>query len=154
MLFEPKATEKQMSTLSNSSTKPTVVIFDAYRNTTYAALNTIITYNGLNVNEGNAMNPNTGIFTAPFNGIYTFSFYAITDLNGSRDHVKVRLQLNGKWKAQVHGEKTHTHTLAMSTILELKAKDQVSCSLQTGGHIFDTPESTITHFTGHLLALK
>ena len=109
----------------------------------------------MNVNEGNAMNPNTGIFTVPVKGIYTFSFHGIGSAwKNPKDDVRVRLQVNGQWKAEGHGDKTHTHTLAMSAIFELKASDKVSCLLQTGGEIPDFKESMITHFTGHLLALK
>ena len=37
-----------------------------------------LTYNGCNVNEGDAMNVTTGIFTAPRKGIYQLTFHANT----------------------------------------------------------------------------
>ena len=171
MYIKQAATEKQFSTLSQ---KPIVVIFDAYRNTPYSDRGTIITYEGLHVNEGNAMNPNTVIFTAPLKGIYTFSFHAMTDRSRTYiEPIRIRLQVNGQWKATTehHGQAPsanfsgaiflgvqipshYTHMLAMSVILELKANDKVSCWFQTGGGIADWKDSMITHFTGHLLALK
>ena len=124
--------EKQISVTSRSINKP-VVIFDAYRNSTFEGDMTTITYDGLNVNEGKAMNKNTGIFKTPFNGIYEFGFYA-----SSTRKVRVRLRVNGRDRATVQKDYimesgSLLSTLSMSVILELVTNDKVSCFLEKGG---------------------
>ena len=54
---------------------------------------TYITFDGTNVNTGNAFDPETGIFRAPRSGIYSFTFHALTQ-DGRATYVK--LVHNGK----------------------------------------------------------
>lgn len=132
-----------------------MVLFAAYRTASFTTLKSIITYNGLTVNEGRGMNATSGIFRSPISGIYEFNFHGITNWgSAATNHTRVRLMVNNVWKTLSHGDKGHTHTLSISTLLVLKAGDQVACYLETGGLIFDTPNEMFTQFTGQLLLAK
>ena len=68
------------------------VIFSAVRDTapgSKISAGTIITYNRLVRNVGNAMNINNGRFTAPISGIYHFSFNGLTDKSDSYIYIDV-----------------------------------------------------------------
>ena len=132
-----------------------VIFFSAYRTTPFTGDRSIITYNGLSVNEGGAMSASTGIFTAPLNGFYEFNFHAISNwMSTSNDHTRIRLMVNNVSKTMSRGDKTYTHTLSFSMIIELKAGDLVNCYLESGGILFDKSNGMMTQFTGKLLAIK
>ncbi len=98
--------------VSNELSQPTIV-FDAYWTDSFAILGKVINYSGVNVNEGGALDVTPEIFTAPVDGVYEFRFNGITNWNMvDANAIRIRLTLNGTYKAYPHGENVHTHQLA------------------------------------------
>jgi len=106
------------------------VYFDAYRNEEYKSEGNL-TYNGCNVNEGDAMNITTGIFTAPRKGIYQLTFHANT-VKGKDSLILIRH--NGSTLAGAFDTDNYKHnTLAQMVLVDLEVGDQVWIEILSGG---------------------
>ena len=136
----------------------TGVFFSAYRTTSWCNNpNTVITYNNLNVNEGNGMSTSTGVFTAPKKGIYQFQFNGITNIGNL---TQVFLQVNGITKTgtmfydstinQTAG--TYRHAMTTGTIVSLNVGDKVRILFKEGC-LLDNSFDMLTQFYGSLLKL-
>ncbi|XP_057371790.1 uncharacterized protein LOC130692722 [Daphnia carinata] len=153
------ATSTRMATNENRltflETKKPAVYFSVYRNTSFSIQNGVIPFHGARLNIGNGMNTRTGIFTAPEAGIYAFHFngfkYKPSDgvLTGQNGAVYIGFYLNEQQIGRADGGlATETGTLDYSTILELKAGDQVKLILLYG-ILHDS--GMYTRFSGALL---
>lgn len=134
------------------------IFFSAFRTTSWCGVsNNVITYNGLNVNEGNGMNANTGVFTAPKKGIYQFQFHAITNVVTL---TQVYLQVNGVTRTGtmfydstiVQTSGTFRHAMTTGTIVLLNVGDQVRIFFNQGC-LLDNSVDKLTQFYGSLLKL-
>ncbi|XP_052786184.1 hemicentin-1-like [Mya arenaria] len=66
-------------TLCNTHACTNHVAFSAQLSARYTTEASVIVFDVIKLNEGQAYNPHTGIFTAPFNGMYTFAVYILED---------------------------------------------------------------------------
>lgn len=118
-------------------------------------VNTIIPYERMRLNVGNAMDPATGIFTAPRAGKYFFTY---SGLGESYTFVRVDLRLktgtSSDWVkiGQAYGSDNHG-TFALESTLELSKGDQISLYLKLGTlHEWDDLDfGTYTSFVGMLM---
>ncbi|XP_057374181.1 uncharacterized protein LOC130695083 [Daphnia carinata] len=142
--------------LTSLETKKPGVYFNVYRNSSFNVQNAFIPFQAARLNIGNAMNIGTGVFRAPEAGIYAFYFNGIkykpsdgvlTNQNGA---TTIAFYLNeqsiGRSEA---GHSAEEGTLSYSTIVELKAGDQVKLKLVQG--ILHDSVVYHTRFSGALL---
>ncbi len=134
----------------------TGVFFSAYRTTSCCNnRNTVITYNGLNVNVGSGMNISTGVFTAPRKGIYQFQFNGVTNIGAA---TQVFLQVNEIARTStiffdstiIQSAGTFRHAMTTGTIVSLNVGDRVRIFFSLGLLIDSDPDKS-TQFYGFLL---
>ena len=127
------------------------VYFDVFRKEGQTAVGNIVTYQGVNVNVGDAMDYKEGIFTAPHDGVYMFSFTAVK-IENSFD-LRFLMQRNGVVVTTTYGssEGDTSITLSMFVILQLNRGDRMTIQHHTGTS-YDTQLEMFTHFSGALLS--
>jgi hypothetical protein len=125
--------------------KTSPVHFYAQKTLSYWNLNTVIPFELLRLNVGNAMSL-SGMFVAPKSGRYFFSFSGISDGN---IFARVELQLKTEtvdW-SKVGALK---QTYSLQSTLELAKGNQIRLMLLEGA-IHDGKNRIYTHFVGQLL---
>lgn len=131
------------------------VYFYAQRTTNHASVNTVIPFDRLVLNVGNAMN-STGIFVAPTSGKYYFSFSAISLLNSiGRVDLQMKTEKSDWFKiGQAFGQTTY-QTLTLQAALLLTKGDQIRLILSEGAiheNYNNNPFAGFyTHFVGWLI---
>jgi hypothetical protein len=129
--------------------KTSPVYFYAQKTSNFWTLNTVIPFDFLRLNLGNAMNTN-GIFVAPIPGKYFFSYSGISD-NSVVGRVELQMKTATKdWflVGQAFGSTTY-QTYSLQSTLQLAKGDQIRLVLREGG-IHDR-ELHYTNFVGQLL---
>ncbi|XP_046642707.1 uncharacterized protein LOC124327756 [Daphnia pulicaria] len=129
--------------------KSSPVSFHAQRVGLYDAVNTVVPYNLIRLNIGNALNPSTEVFVAPKAGRYYFAFTGL----GWATYVKVQLQVkvgSVDWIkiGEAHG--TAWNTMALQSTLQLAKGDQIR-SVHLLGVIHDADGNNFSDFVGYLL---
>ncbi|XP_059351035.1 cerebellin-2-like [Daphnia carinata] len=141
--------EKRLTYLER---KKADVYFSVYRHSSFETQNAVIPFQAARLNIGNAMDIETGIFTAPRAGIYTFHFNGFKHNHpmvncGASSHC---FFFNGQYMGRTEtGKGTKMGTLSYSTILELKADDEVTLKLLYG--IIHDSGNLHIRFSGALL---
>ena len=130
------------------------VIFSAVRDTGNVAKGTIITYNKLVTNVGNAMNVNDGRFTAPISGIYHFSFSGVTDK--SDNYISIGVLKNDVWEFEIYDSNDsgnyNTHeNLSYSWMMVLRENDRVHLRVIRNAKGFSVSRNSPIWFNGFLL---
>ena len=125
------------------------VYFHAQKNKSYTAGNTIVPFEILRLNVGNAMST-SGVFVAPKSGKYFFAYSGISD---GGTHVRVELHVKtdtADWKkvGQAFGQAGY-QTFSLQATIDLAKGNQIRLLL-TEGQILDN-ENHYTNFVGHLL---
>ena len=125
------------------------VSFHAQRVGNYDAVNTVVPYNLIRLNVGNALNPSTGVFVAPKPGKYYFGFTGL----GWGSYVKVQLQMkigSADWIkiGEAHG--SAWNTMALQSALQLAMGDQIRL-VHILGTIHDNDGNNFSDFVGYLL---
>ena len=120
------------------------VYFYVTRNSNFASVYSIITYDVAHLNIGGAMNLETGAFIAPTNGRYFFSFIAHSWGDGS---VLVYLRRSGLNVGSSFAP-SKQYNLPISVTLNLKRGEQVDVVLN--GSLWDSSYYH-TKFSGILL---
>jgi hypothetical protein len=130
--------------------KTSPVHFYAQKTLSYWNLNTVIPFELLRLNVGNAMSL-SGMFVAPKSGRYFFSFSGISDGN---IFARVELQLKTEtvdWsKVGDAGGAPGYQTYSLQSTLELAKGNQIRLMLLEGA-IHDDKNRIYTHFVGQLL---
>jgi hypothetical protein len=126
----------------------TMVAFDAYRITGYTINNTVIPYEGFEMQIGGGMDLATGVFTAPIAGIYEFSGTWVEDFV-SFDAV-VRIRKNGSIIGTAFSWSTDANSFGITVIVSLDKGTTVDTFSDNGGSINSNGNRWI-HFTGHLI---
>ncbi|XP_057376866.1 uncharacterized protein LOC130698082 [Daphnia carinata] len=125
------------------------VYFHAQRIGNYGAANTVIPFNQLRLNVGNALNPVTGVFIAPKAGKYFFAYSGLSwDSNA-----KVQLQMKSAtadWSKIGEAHCTPFNTFALQSSLELKKGDEIRI-IHIHGVIHDRDGNNFSNFVGLLL---
>ena len=125
------------------------VIFSAVRDTGSISPGTIITYNKLVTNVGNAMNANDGRFTAPISGIYYFSFNGMTDKSSHYIFIDI-------WKNDVEqfeisdNDSNNNELLSYAWTMVLEENDEVHLRVQGPKGLFVSTSDPVW-FNGYLL---
>ena len=129
--------------------KTSSVYFHAQRSSPYTTRNTVIPFNLLRLNVGNAMSV-TGIFVTPKPGKYLFIYSGIGEI-----HVVARVEMQLKtatvdWSriGQAYSAMTH-QTFSLQSTLDLAKGDQIRLILIEGA-IHDNANH-YTSFVGQLL---
>ena len=125
--------------------KSTSVYFYAQRDSNYGTVNTVVPFNLIRTNVGNAMST-TGVFTAPRTGKYFFTYSGTSSGNNM---IRVDLQLNGVIIERGIAMTTHD-TFTNQATLQLSKGDQIRLFLNSGS-IYDTSGEHFTNFVGFLL---
>ncbi len=126
------------------------VYFYAQRTSNYETPNTVVPFDSLRLNVGNAMST-SGIFVAPTSGKYFFTYSGIS---GIRSNARVELQMktdaSNDWSrvTQAFGGQGH-QTLSLQSTLELAKGDQIRLVFLEG--VVNDSELHYTNFVGSLL---
>ncbi|EFX82174.1 hypothetical protein DAPPUDRAFT_101618 [Daphnia pulex] len=109
---KPKLRTRLLTWIGYADIKTSPDSFHAQRVGLYDAVNTVVPYNLIRLNIGNALNPLTGVFVAPKAGRYYFAFTGL----GWATYVKVQLQMkvgSADWIkiGEAHGAAWNTMTL-------------------------------------------
>ncbi|XP_032789617.2 uncharacterized protein LOC116926797 [Daphnia magna] len=132
-------------------TKTRRVYFHAQREANYQAENTVIPFDVLRTNEGDAMTL-SGIFTAPTPGTY---FFACSGISFEDDTARVDMEMKSAtapaWTkvGRGFGSDQNYETFSLQSTLKLKEGDKIRLFL-VNGKIFDY-EFHYTNFVGLLL---
>ena len=105
-------------------------------------MDTVIPWELVRLNIGNALNLKTGIFTAPLDGVYHFAF------SSSNEHFEVNLRLNGV-KNGTSFASSRTDSASLCSTFQLRKGDCVDLYLSLG-ELYDTVRTQNSHFTGLL----
>jgi hypothetical protein len=129
--------------------KTSPVYFHAQKSKSHTTVNTLVTFEILRLNLGNAMNT-SGIFVATKSGKYFFAYSGLSE--GSRN-ARVDLQVKTEtvdWTrvGQALGSAGH-QTYSLQATIDLAKGNQIGLFL-VNGQIHDN-ESHYTNFVGHLL---
>jgi hypothetical protein len=130
--------------------KTSPVHFYVQRISSYRNLNTVIPFELLRLNVGNAISL-SGIFVAPKPGKYFFSFSGISEGNAvARVELQVKTatadwsRIGAAWSALGH------QTFSLQSTLELAKGNQIRIMLLEGA-IHDDKNRIYTHFVGQLI---
>ncbi|XP_026037102.1 complement C1q-like protein 2 [Astatotilapia calliptera] len=111
---------------------------------------TILIYNNVFTNVGNAYSPHTGIFAAPVRGAYHFEFHVAGPGNSSHGLCTVLVR-NGMHVVTAWDQKESTFGSSSNGVtLILEAGDQVFMRLWSQYKIYDDQHHYST-FSGHML---
>ncbi len=128
--------------------KATPIYFYAQRSSDFKTPNTVVPFDLLRLNVGNAMNTN-GVFVAPTSGKYFFTFSGVSD----RSNVRLDLQLKTAtvdWSRITQGIGTGEYqTCSLQSTLQLAKGDQIRLILIDG--ILHDHAHHYTNFVGQLL---
>ena len=129
--------------------KTSPVYFHAQKSKSHLNFNTIVTFEILRLNVGNAMST-SGIFVAPNSGKYFFAYSGLSE--GSRN---ARVELQGKtdtadWTKDGHAYGGTGHqTYSLQATFDLAKGNQIRLMLLEGQ--MHANESHYTNFEGHIV---
>jgi hypothetical protein len=132
--------------------KSAPVYFHAQRTTSYSTVGSVVPFDSIKLNVGNAFDP-SGVFVAPAPGKYFFGFSGLSD-NGALARVVLEVKnatsLDWSRVGEGYGDTTFK-TFAFHATLELLKGDQVRLVL-TEGAIHDSDLHFYTNFFGVFIA--
>jgi hypothetical protein len=132
--------------------KSAPVYFHAQRTTSYSTIDSVVPFDLIRLNVGNAFDP-SGVFVAPAPGEYYFAFSGLS-ANGvnARVLLEVKTASSLDWSrvGDGYGDGTY-NTFAAHATLELLKDDQVRLFL-TEGATLDNDPIFYTNFVGFLIA--
>uniref|UniRef100_A0A3B3CCD2 C1q domain-containing protein n=1 Tax=Oryzias melastigma TaxID=30732 RepID=A0A3B3CCD2_ORYME len=111
---------------------------------------TILTYNAVITNLGNAYNPATGIFAAPVKGLYYFTFFAH---GGGEDRIRLVLKKDGAVVVDIHDHPSSADpadNAGNAVFLELEQGNQVYVTILANSAVW--ADGFATTFSGVLLS--
>lgn len=131
--------------------KSAPVYFHAQRTTSYSTVGSVVPFDSIKLNVGNAFDP-SGVFVAPASGEYYFAFSGIS---GNTTLARVVLEVKTAtvdWSrvGEGYGDQRF-NTFAYHATLELLKGDQVRLFL-TQGAIHDSDRHFYTNFAGFLIS--
>ncbi|CAG0886202.1 unnamed protein product [Darwinula stevensoni] len=122
------------------------VYFDAFGKSSRVGETTgPISFEGTEVNMGNAMEPKGGVFTVPLDGIYAFHFHYYAQ----NYTAAINLRLNGDARGHLRSSGNDHKIPGQSILLHLKRGDKVDAYLALG--TIHTDPHRYVHFVGYLL---
>jgi hypothetical protein len=132
--------------------KSAPVYFHAQRTTSYSTVGSVVPFDSIKLNVGNAFDP-SGVFVAPASGEYYFAFSGIS---GNSTIARVVLEVKNAssldWSRVGEGYGNNKfNTFAYHATLELLKDDQVRLFL-TQGAIHDSDRHFYTNFAGFLIS--
>ena len=122
------------------------VSFYAIRNTPYSTTNSVIPYDGLQLNIGGGMNLKTGVFTVPVNGRYFITFKATSGKANASNWLVLGLN---DGVIGVSTATTNWISMPLFATMNLKKGDKIYAKLADGSLMDDGLHHT--HFSGFLL---
>ena len=125
------------------------VYFYVKRQSAYTSIKTVIPWDLIQLNIGNAMDSKTGVFTAPVNGRYHFSFNGHAWGGDSFVNLRVNGSISYRYIVASSSSNKYNNLPLMAT-LNLKTGDTVDMWLLNGS-LNDDPANYATQFTGILL---
>ncbi|XP_046448036.1 uncharacterized protein LOC124196842 isoform X7 [Daphnia pulex] len=132
--------------------KSAPVYFHAQRTSNYSTIDSVVPFDSIKLNIGNAFDP-SGVFVAPASGEYYFAFSGIS---GNSTIARVVLEVKNAssldWSRVGEGYGNNKfNTFAYHATLELLKDDQVRLFL-TQGAIHDSDRHFYTNFAGFLIS--
>lgn len=135
--------------IGTNDIKSTLVFFTVARESNYNVANSVMPYQKVLLNVGNAMNIGTGIFTAPRHGIYFFAFTAST-LSGDWAFGRISSSAGHSVIVEISPHNNgHASVGSAHMTVELKAADTVTTNLGAG--YFYASSGHQISFTGYLI---
>lgn len=129
--------------------KTSPIHFHAQRRTSHYGLNTVISFELLKLNVGNAMST-SGIFVVPKPGRYFFTFSGLSEHNTNvRIELQVKTETSDWLKVGTAYGHVINHTFSMHATVELVKGNQVRLLLVEGS-LHDN-ETNYTNYVGRLL---
>jgi hypothetical protein len=126
------------------------VYFYAQRDGNYDAVDTVIPFNKINLNEGTALDGSTGEFLAPLTGKYFFSYSGLCWDNEAKIQLQIRPSGTSPWLKIGDAHCTAFNTLSIQSTLQLVEGDGVRIYLSLGT-THDADGNHFTNFVGWLL---
>jgi hypothetical protein len=112
---------------------------------------TIIPFNVVVLNIGNAYNSNTGRFDAPVAGIYTFSYVSQADGDCETDNVAMKLYVNGSLASIAASKLASSAGASVTTRLDEGNSVFVATYAEAGCQTLRDDMSSYNTFSGHLV---
>jgi hypothetical protein len=145
--------EKTVQSLSQSSSLPLSVCFNAIREEAYiGGGEEFLTFSSCTVNAGKGMDAKSGVFTAPVEGVY---FFTLNVCSHDMKKILVAIRRNGEEIASVYDQNhldNHRNSMAGQICLtHLNVGDKVQVYMYTFTGIFDKAANHLTQFCGFLM---